>query len=283
MRKKRFVVIGHPILHSMSPFIHDRLFALSGSDAEYSVLDVDSQELPRRIKQLQELDGFNITIPHKTAIIPYLDKLDKKAALYGSVNTVKRDGDALTGYTTDPDGFLMALKAAKIPLKGRVVVLGAGGVSRTIAFEAALAGCQTVIAVRPSGLLKAAQLAGEIFSNVTAAQIETCLIDRLSGNFSLLVNGTPVGMYPSVGAMPVSTALLSRCGAVYDAVYNPDETELVKAARANGSAACGGMSMLVWQAAAAHKIWENAEYRAEDIEELCRDAVMEMNRIFKGV
>mgnify|MGYP000072387943 CR=1 FL=1 len=163
MQLRRFAVIGHPIGHTMSPFIHDRLFSLTGHKPEYSVLDVPS--LTQALPALRTLDGFNITIPHKQYIIGYLDGLDKKAGLYGSVNTVK-NGEQSIGYTTDPDGFLKALEAAGMPLRGRVVILGTGGVARTMAYEAAKAGCNLTIAVRPDDLPAVACLAGELSINV---------------------------------------------------------------------------------------------------------------------
>ena len=135
MPKKKYAVIGHPIGHTMSPFIHKRLFSLSGIDAEYNVYDVPPQELKDIFeKELSKLNGFNITIPHKQAIIPFLNYLDPKAKLYGSVNTFFNDNGTFRGYTTDPDGFLMALKSAGIPFKGRTVILGCGGVARTMAY-----------------------------------------------------------------------------------------------------------------------------------------------------
>ena len=109
MSKRNFAVIGHPIGHTMSPFIHKRLFELANQNGDYAILDISPEELPEKIKTLNELAGYNITIPNKQSIIPYLDSLDKKAALYGSVNTVK-NGSERVGFTTDSDGFLKALQ-----------------------------------------------------------------------------------------------------------------------------------------------------------------------------
>jgi len=148
MSQKRYAVIGHPIGHTMSPFIHKRLFEMRDIDADYGVYDIPTEDLIGKIQELKSLDGFNITIPHKQAIIPFLKQMDQKASLYQSVNTVKNNG-CLEGYTTDPDGFLSALGQAGIPLKGRVVILGTGGVARTIAD---LEGCEQI---QPSHLAEA--------------------------------------------------------------------------------------------------------------------------------
>ena len=279
MSTRKFAVIGHPIGHTMSPFIHKRLFELAKTDGDYTVLDIAPEELPNKISALNELAGYNITIPHKQAIIPLIDKLDRKAELYGSVNTVK-NGEIREGYTTDPDGFLKALEASGIPFKGNVLILGTGGVARTFAFEAALAGCNTTIAVRPDDLSAVAKLAGELNDKILSASVSTCLIDRIQGDFDLLVNATPIGMYPKVDAMVVKPELVSRCKYVFDAVYNPLETLLIKTAKANGSTAVGGMSMLVWQAVVAHEIWDGSEYSIDDINQLIEDSANELNKKF---
>ena len=279
MNERKFAVIGHPIGHTMSPFIHKRLFELSGMGGDYSVYDIAPEELASKYSELRTLDGYNITIPHKQAIIPLIDKLDNKAQLYGSVNTVK-NGEIAEGYTTDPDGFLMALKAAKIPLEKSVVILGCGGVARTFAYEAALAGCNTVIAVRPDDLPVAASLAGELKTKIYKAYVSTSLISRLKGDFDLLINATPLGMYPNVDNMAPTPELLARCANVFDAVYNPLETKLIKMARANGSKTLGGMSMLVWQAVRAHEIWDNVSYKEDDIAQLVEDSAEEVTKLF---
>lgn len=281
MSKKKYAVIGHPIGHTMSPFIHNRLFELADIEAEYGVIDVAPENLERDYKEvLSKLDGFNITIPHKTAIIPYLNSIDKKAEMYGSVNTVTADGK---GYTTDPDGFVQALKANGIGLDGNVVIVGTGGVARTMAFEAVKAGAAITIAVRHEDIHIVSALVCEIMTKTIHPSVSTCYIDRLEkleGSIDLLVNATPLGMYPNVDSMPVSENIISKCNAVFDAVYNPLETKLVKTARAMGKKAVGGMSMLVWQAVVAHQIWDGSEYDVKDIDKICVDASEELKKIF---
>ncbi|MGN0537765.1 MAG: shikimate dehydrogenase family protein [Acutalibacteraceae bacterium] len=282
MIKKKFAVIGHPIGHTMSPFIHKRLFELAGQSCDYDVIDIAPEDLGEKFQSvLKELSGFNITIPHKQAIIPYLTRLDPKAALYGSVNTVKNiDNQIYEGYTTDPDGFLKALKFGNIPFKGNVVIVGCGGVARTFAYEAALAGCNLTIAVRPEDLPIAASLAGELRLKLGVTSLATSYIDRIEGDFDLLVNATPVGMYPHTDAMAVSKETLSHCANVFDAVYNPLETTLLKTARSNGSTVLGGISMLVWQAVVSHEIWDGSVYNDDDISQLCLDTSEELNKKF---
>ena len=277
MSTKKFAVIGHPIGHTMSPFIHTRLFELSGVDAEYTKLDIAPENLEYEYKNtLSKLDGYNITIPHKQNIIPLINEIDSKAEMYGSVNTVaNRDGIA-KGYTTDPDGFLKALDASGIVLSGRVVILGCGGVARTMAYEVALKKLPVLFAVRIEDVKIAESLCYEIESKISGAKAEYCTIPQLGGDIDVLVNATPIGMFPNTDAQPVSDIIINKSANVFDAVYNPLETVLIKKAKANGANAAGGMSMLVWQAVVSHEHWDGSTYAVEDINRLCLDAANEL-------
>ena len=277
MSTKHYAVIGHPIGHTMSPFIHKRLFELAGIDADYTKFDIAPENLAAEYeKTLKHLDGYNITIPHKQSIIPLLDSLDDKAKMYGSVNTVANIGGKATGYTTDPDGFIKAIEAAGISLGGRIMILGCGGVARTMAYEIALRGKPFEFAVRRQDVGKAGLLCLDITRKLPETEVSFGLIDQIIGTVDVLINATPVGMYPNVDEQPIHNCAIGRCGAVFDAIYNPLETALVKRARANGSKAEGGMSMLVWQAVVAHQIWDGSEYDKKDIDKLVLDAAEQL-------
>lgn len=277
MSKKHYAVIGHPIGHTMSPFIHNRLFELSGVDADYSVFDIAPENLEDEYKNtLKNLDGYNITIPHKQNIIPLLDEIDGKAKMYGSVNTVLNRGGKAKGFTTDPDGFIEALNAAGIELGGRIMILGCGGVARTMAYEIALRGLEFEFAVRRADVGAAGLLCLDITKKIPGAKVSFGLIDQIIGSVDVLINATPIGMYPNVDDQPIHNCAIGRCKSVFDAVYNPLETVLVKRAKANGSTAVGGMSMLVWQAVVAHKHWDGSEFDKDDIDKLCLDAAGEL-------
>ncbi len=281
MKTKHYAVIGHPIGHTMSPFIHKRLFDLAGIDADYTKLDIAPEALAAEYEStLRRLDGFNITIPHKQAIIPLLDKLDDKAKMYGSVNTVSLANETATGFTTDPDGFIRAIEAAGITLDGRIMILGCGGVARTMAYEIALRGKPFEFAVRQEDCGKAGLLCLDITRKIPEAQVSFGLINQIIGTVDVLINATPVGMYPNTGDQPIHNCAIGRCGAVFDAIYNPLETALVKRAKANGAKAEGGMSMLVWQAVVAHQIWDGSQYDAKDIAKLVADCAEEMKTAF---
>ena len=250
METKKFAVIGHPIGHTMSPFIHTRLFELQGVKAEYTKLDIAPENLEYEFKNtLSKLDGFNITIPHKQAVIPFLDEIDAKAEMYGSVNTVSNKNGISKGYTTDPDGFLKALDAAGIMLNGRIVIIGCGGVARTMAYEVVLKKQPLLFAVRKEDLKIAEALCDEIRKS-------------------------------DVYKRQVSDSVINRCANVFDAVYNPLETMLVKKARANGATAESGMAMLVWQAVVSHEHWDGSVYDKDDIAQLCIDSAKELEKNF---
>ena len=273
MSTQHFAVIGHPIGHTMSPFIHKRLFEIAGVDADYTKIDVALESLGEKFKNtLSKLDGFNVTIPHKQNIIQYLDEIDEKAEMYGSVNTVSVKDGKSKGYTTDPDGFLKALEAAGIELDGRIMILGCGGVARTMAYEIAKKGLEFEFAVRPQDVGKAGLLCLDITRKIPDKKVSFGLMTQIIGTVDVLINATPVGMYPNADEQPIHNCAIGRCGAVFDAVYNPLETVLVKRAKANGSKAVGGMSMLVWQAAVAQEIWHGKSFDKEDIDKLCVEA-----------
>lgn len=280
MAISRYAVLGYPLGHTMSPFIHEKLFAVHSVSAAYEKKELPPQELPQALPALRKLDGFNLTIPHKSAILPYLDELDGRAARYGAVNTVKC-GERLTGYNTDYLGFLRTLEDAKISLAGSVLLCGAGGAAHMMAFEAASAGCSLTIAARPSGLPRARGLAEEIRQKIPGAAVGACTYDAIEGDFDLLLNATPAGMYPHPEAMPVNERTVRRCKAVFDAIYNPRETMLLRTARLNGSKCAYGMPMLVWQAAAAQEIWNGLPFTAGQVAPVIEEANWEMERVFR--
>lgn len=277
---RQFTVIGHPLGHTMSPFIHDALFRLSGRPADYGAMDIPPQALAEKYKDLRRMDGFNVTIPHKQAIIPLLDSLDESAARYGAVNVVDC-GEKAVGYNTDAYGFLMALQTNRISLGGHTLLCGCGGAARTIAYEALLAGGPLTIAVRESDLPAADSLRRELEAAIPGAAVSVRRLDQAGGAYDLLVNATPVGMYPHVDAMVVTREQLAGCKAVFDAVYNPRQTMLLQEAAALGIPAAGGMPMLVWQAVRAHEIWDGVSYDAGDMERLVDASYAEMERLFQ--
>ena len=144
---EQYTLIGHPLGHSMSPFIHERLFAMAGREASYTLTDIAPEHLEGKEPYLRSLQGFNITIPHKMAIIPIVDELDESAKRYNSVNCVANQNGKLIGYNTDCDGFTMSVK--EYPMDGKVLLIGCGGVGRMIATEALRHGANLTIGIIP--------------------------------------------------------------------------------------------------------------------------------------
>ncbi len=283
MEFQKFALVGHPVGHSMSPFLHSRLFKLSGTHAGYRLEDVSPERLAASLPRLREYDGFNVTIPHKQAVIPLLDAIDPKAAAAGSVNTVKNEGGRLTGFTTDGEGFRRALESAGVPLGGNVAVLGAGGAARAVAFEAARAGAAVTVASREHSAAAAARLCADLNETVTGAGARACLISGLCGKWDLLVNATPAGMYPNTGACAATEELIENSACVFDAVYNPGETELLALAKRLGKKAVGGLGMLVGQAAASEEIWLGSRFSERDLGRLCEETSLELRKKFGNV
>ena len=274
----KFALTGHPLGHSMSPLIHDRLFALSGFEAEpYKLIDIAPEDIPSSRPVFEEYMGMNVTIPHKQAVIPLMDELGESARRYNSVNCIKNDSGRLIGYNTDCDGFLRSVEL--LPISENVVILGCGGVARVMAYEAVQAGAKLTFAVREEDKPMCKALINDIISNFPNADVSLCLISEINCDIDLLVNATPLGMIPRSDLCPVSDKIIAKSSAVFDAVYNPLETVLIKKAKANGSRAVGGMSMLVYQAACAQTIWNGSHFEKEAIDEICAAASEElMNR-----
>lgn len=266
---KKFVLIGYPLGHSVSPFIHKELFKLKNIDAEYSLEEIAPEEIESKIPMLRELDGFNVTIPHKTDIIGFTNKLSEKAKLFSSVNTVKNQNGSLIGYNTDCHGFLRSLETADIELGKKVIVCGSGGVSRMFAFEGVLAGAELTIAVRESGLNSAEKIKSEIKSKLKK-DISVCTLEDTSGECELLINATPVGMYPNTQSCILPEEKIRNAKAVFDAVYNPLETRLITTAKKNNIKCVNGLPMLVWQAAAAQEIWLDVKFSHKEISRIIK-------------
>lgn len=277
----KYGLIGHPLGHSMSPLIHERLFSLSGiSDYSYELIDIAPENLEASEEMLRELKGFNITIPHKMAIIPMTDSLGESAERYNSVNCIANINGVMTGYNTDCDGFLRS--AELLPLGSRVLLVGCGGVGRMIAIEAALHGAELTIAVRPSNVKTAQLVMAEILAKCGEASVKICLISEIQGSFDLLVNATPVGMYPKTDECAVSDEVIENCLTFFDVIYNPTETLLIKKARALGRMAVGGAAMLVYQAVKAHELWYGGEFSAEDISAIISEVENEVEKMNRG-
>ena len=259
-------LIGDPVEHTMSPAMHNAAFARMGLDYVYVPFRVKPEDLPQAIAGMRALNirGLNVTIPHKVAIIPLLDELDPLAERIGAVNTVVNDNGVLQGFNTDAIGFLEALTRKGVePKAKRVVVLGAGGAGRAASFVLAERGAHLVILSRKLELKWAEELAGQLtqaFGREVEAMELTSenMAHSLEGAY-ILVNATSVGMIPDTDETPVSADLLKPSLVIFDVVYNPIKTKLMRQAEQIGAQTISGLEMLVWQGALAFDLWTGAK------------------------
>lgn len=255
----QYGLIGHPLGHSVSSRIHQALYEYYGMECSYLHLDTPPEGLPEVIKRLRaEFFGFNVTVPYKQAVLPYLDEVRGDARLFDAVNTVLVQDGRLIGYNTDGTGFLRLLARHEIPVAGaRVAVLGAGGAGGVLAQKLAASKIGSLTLLNRS-LPKAQAVAERIRANCSVQVDLLTRADRYLPECDLLVQATSVGMLPEVDCSPVpSLEGLSPRAAVVDIIYNPAKTKLLQMAEARGCTAVNGLEMLIYQAFDAFEIWTN--------------------------
>ncbi len=251
-------LIGHPVEHSFSPPMHNAAFEKLGMDYAYVAFDVDPENLGEAIKGAQALNikGFNVTIPHKIEVIQYLDELDEVAELIGAVNTI--DFKNLKGYNTDGIGAVRAIEEVTSIKNKNVIVAGAGGASRAISFYLAKFGASS-ISILNRKVDKAQNLASDVLASDLIANVESdsiSQIDNYLNDADILVDTTPLGMDPHINDEPIAKAdNMHEDLVVFDAVYNPNETVLIKEAIKAGAKPVYGIKMLLYQGAESFKIW----------------------------
>lgn len=257
----RLGLIGYPLGHSLSPKIHGTALQACGLKGEYSLFPIhidDQQGLKKLLNRVRagEIQGLNVTIPHKQNVIPLMDELTPTAKTIGAVNTVYLRDDKLVGDNTDAQGFLTDLNKFLVNSQLEIenpkssIVLGAGGSARAVVY--ALSNDEWNVGITTRRIEQAQELAVQ-FENTKA--IEFNLSTFQLSNLQLLVNATPVGMTPNTNQSPWPGNLPFPNAAIYDLVYNPRETKLVKDARSLGLPATTGLGMLIEQAALAFEIW----------------------------
>lgn len=277
-KKLKFGLIGYPLEHSLSSEIHNKFFELQGENAEYDLIELSELNNESIENFRNNYNGFNCTIPYKQKIIPFLDELDESALFYGAVNTVLNISGRLIGYNTDADGLTYALNKNSIDLnKKHVLVLGAGGVARVLTYLAAKSFAKINIYNR--NLDKAQSLAEDILNNIPDSDVVaiSCLTDK----YDIILNGTPLGMWPNTHELPVDEDIIKSAEAVYDTIYNPTPSRLVAVARNNGVKAFNGMEMLVGQAAKAQSIWSGRKIDSNKISDVCNYALGMLRKRFR--
>ena len=263
-------LIGYPLGHSLSPKIHAAALSACGLQGRYSLFPIppeDKQGLKDLLARVRinEIHGLNVTIPHKQNVIELMDELTATAKAIGAVNTIYLHQDKLIGDNTDTSGFLSDLKRflilecgsllshlqEQVPaLQKKALVLGAGGSARAVVYALLYDGWDVTIAARR---IEQAQQLSQSFGKY---DLRLSTFDLQLSTFNLIVNTTPLGMAPNIEDSPLpENIVLSPKTVIYDLIYNPRETKLVKDARAQGLSATTGLGMLIEQAALAFEIW----------------------------
>ena len=255
-------VIGDPIEHSLSPQMHNAAFKKLGLNCIYLPFRVTQRNLKSAMMGMRALNirGFNVVLPHKTAIIKFLDELDEAAQEVGAVNTILNDEGRLIGYNTDGSGAAMALEEQDVdPSDKRIILIGAGGAARAIAFTLAR-GARSIFVLNRTQH-RALKLAKDIERRIgkkilTRSLTRNSLLEALQ-DADILINATSVGMYPKTKQTVATRKILHSGMVVFDIVYNPVKTLLLSEAEAAGAKTITGVGMLVHQGAEAFKIWTN--------------------------
>ena len=255
-------LIGYPLGHSLSPKIHTAALKANGLDGSYSLFPIspeDKQGLKDLLARVRsgEITGLNVTIPHKQNVIELMDELTPTAQAIGAVNTIYMRENKLIGDNTDAPGFLADLKrvsSSSFIIPHSALVLGAGGSARAVVYALLHDGWNVTLAARR---IEQAQQLSQSFGKY---DLRLSTFDLQLSTFNLIVNTTPLGMAPNIEDSPLpENIVLSPKTVIYDLIYNPRETKLVKDARAQGLSATTGLGMLIEQAALAFEKWTGAK------------------------
>lgn len=260
-----FGVVGEKLPHTLSPIINKRIFELIEVDAAYKIFEVSKSDISNLGKALKllKIKGANVTIPYKETVMEQLDYISKEAKDIGAVNTISLENGKLKGYNSDYFGFKKMLEINSIEVKDKVcVVLGTGGASKAI------------ITFLKDSLVKELYIVTRskdkelnIPSNIKVIDYKE--LEDIKGD--VIINATPVGMYPNVGKSPVSKEIVENFNTLVDIIYNPKETEFLRLGKKLNKKICGGLYMLVGQAVKSEEIWQNKNIDIEVINTIYKE------------
>lgn len=242
---KNYALLGHPLGHSFSPQIHNAIFKELGLNASYILKDIEESELSDAINDLKKglYHGFNVTIPYKEKIIPYLDKLSDEAQLMKAVNTVVLEDGQVVGYNTDFYGIYDEIVMNRIDVKNKTIyILGTGGASKAV--------YHALLSLEAKPILVSRSKKDNCITYLELSQVQT--IDGI-------INTTPVGMTPNIYESPIGEAIARKAGFVIDIIFNPRKTKLMS----YNENSYNGLDMLIYQAIKAESIWQKSELNKE--------------------
>jgi len=254
---KTFAVIGDPIDHSLSPTIHNAAFRELGLDCTYIAYRIPNGELFSGLESLKSIKvtGFNVTIPHKIEILKYLDEIDEDCKVIGAINTVVNNDGKLKGYNTDLQGFLEPIKKRNLEIKNsNVLLLGAGGAARAIVMGFVK---EKAISITIANRTKENAQSLVDFAQKNGIEAKSCTLDKIDPNsgYKFIVNATSIGLKDEPS--PIDTSMINQDTVVYDIVYMPMNTNLIKQSKKIGATVIYGYEMLLSQAAKSFEIWHN--------------------------
>ena len=259
-----FGIIGDPVEHTLSPGMHNAAFKELDMNNIYVPFHVNAEELEDAIAGAYALGikGLNITIPHKTEVIKYLDYLDIAAGLIGAVNTIEFGKDGAVGHNTDGIGAVRAINEITSVKNKKVMILGAGGAARAVAFQILISGAKNLV-ISNRTIERASELRDDLVEKLEPDVLVTDLgheLERELKDTDILVNTTPIGMYPNISQKPIVTAdMMHEDLVVNDIVYNPLKTGLLNEAEKAGAKPISGVKMLMYQGVESFKIWTGIE------------------------
>jgi shikimate dehydrogenase len=275
---RHFAVIGHPIGHSLSPLMHNTAFKMLGLDCQYEMIDIEPDSLKQEIERFREPTwaGFNVTVPHKEAIIPLLDEVVPDALAIGAVNTIVHHNNTLIGYNTDVIGVERSLRLVREKIEGTpCTILGSGGVARSVTHVLARS-------IKPKAITFSAlfpEQAHAIIKSIGSTDVQFHVIhctdpalESVIKESTLIVNATAVGMFPQILASPLPNRhWLSQKHIIFDLIYRPFITRLQSDAKTAGAMTIDGLGMFIYQGAAAFQLWTGLEMPLEQIRQVLEE------------
>jgi shikimate dehydrogenase len=269
-------LIGCSLGHSLSPLMHSHALQLMNYNGIYIPFTVQPSHLEDAIKAMRALNirGLNVTIPYKEKVIPYLDELSSAAQACGAVNAIINEQGKLIGHNMDGEGFIAGLKAAHVIPKGRILLLGAGGAARAVAYSLALERISS-IDILARQVAQAEDLAHSLTpyigtdKKITGHQWQESTWSKLSSAADIIINTTPVGMFPDINKCPVNNFNEVRPSTIIcDIIYNPVQTAFLQAAAAREIKTINGLSMLIHQGALSLELWTGLKAPVEEMQKI---------------
>jgi shikimate dehydrogenase len=250
-------IIGYPLSHTLSPVMHNAVYKKYKMNWEYKVFETKPGDLRKVIVRVrgEKIRGLNVTIPYKHAVMPFLDKIDRAAAVIGAVNTVVNKKGRLTGYNTDYLGFGETLRKNRINLRGKkVVMLGAGGAAHALAYtinrqKSAKFYIMNIDIPMTERLIKKLKLKKVMYSDISKTKEK----DAIIASADFIINATSVGQHDK--NVPYNIGKLKKGAVVYDIIYNPARTAFLKLAKRKGAKTINGLDMLIFQGMHSFKLW----------------------------